>query len=163
LLEPVVQVPLVLRQAGPDRGTRIATPVETVDLMPTVVELLGLEEPEGLAGRSMAALLSGGSLRRRPFRLIERRSYPNRPEVRGLALHGGDWKVVYYHDLDGSEQRLLGRRATGLDGENRFTSDSEEAQWLESALAALDAARDGTSEDLDAEERRMLRSLGYLD
>jgi len=163
LLEPVVQVPLVVRLPGSDRGRRVVAPVETVDLLPTVVELLALGELPDVAGRSLVPFLAGGSLPSRPFRLIERRTYKDRPEVRALALHGGAWKAVYYRDLDGSEQHLLGRRATGLDGRNLFTAESEEAQWLDSALTAFDAARDGTAEELDDEERRMLRSLGYLD
>lgn len=163
LLEPVVQVPLVVRPPGPDRGRRIAAPVETVDLLPTFAELFGFEAPANLAGRSLVPALLGASLPDRPYRLIERRAYKDRPEVRALALRGADWKAVYYHDLDGSVQHLLGRRATGLDGENLYTADSREARWLEAALAVVGSARDGSTEDLDDEERRMLRSLGYVD
>lgn len=53
--EPSVRVPLLIRRAG-DQGTRrIDEPVSQIDLLPTMLELLGIAIPEHLEGRSLFA------------------------------------------------------------------------------------------------------------
>jgi arylsulfatase A-like enzyme len=164
LLEGVIKVPLIFR--APDRNvvSRVEDPVETVDIVPTLVDLLDLPDPAGpdLAGRSLAPALAGEPLPKLKYRFIERRAYPDRPEVVGVALHGGDWKAVYYRDEDGSETRSLSRQAHGLDGANLYEPESQEAQWLETAWTGLRKINTSATE-LDEEQRRMLQALGYLD
>ena len=61
LHEELLRVPLIVSLPGTLRGgQRIQTPVQSVDLFPTLVELLGLPMPANLAGRSHAAALRGG-------------------------------------------------------------------------------------------------------
>jgi arylsulfatase A-like enzyme len=162
LLEPVVKVPLIVRLPDQTTAARVESPVETVDLAPTLLDLFDLASPDELPGISLVPALEGKALPRRQFRLVERRAYPEQPEVVGVALHGGDWKAVYYRDEDGVESHLLGRRAGGLDGVNLYASDSDEARWLDAARRGLLAA-ESTSPDLDEEELRMLRALGYVE
>jgi arylsulfatase A-like enzyme/tetratricopeptide (TPR) repeat protein len=51
-----LQVPLVVRLPGDRRaGARVATPVELVDVLPTILDLVGVAAPAGLAGRSLFA------------------------------------------------------------------------------------------------------------
>ncbi|HEX4953717.1 MAG TPA: sulfatase [Thermoanaerobaculia bacterium] len=56
--EEVLRVPLVVVAPGVAGGQRVARPVELVDLYPTIFELAGLPQPEGLEGRSLAPLLA---------------------------------------------------------------------------------------------------------
>jgi arylsulfatase A-like enzyme len=62
LYEELLRVPLVFWWPGRiAAGTRIARPVQTVDVFPTLLELAAISGPEGLPGRSRAAeLLSSG-------------------------------------------------------------------------------------------------------
>jgi arylsulfatase A-like enzyme len=61
LHEELVRVPLVVVFPGViEPGRRIRAPIQTVDLFPTIVELLGLPASEELSGRSFAARLQGG-------------------------------------------------------------------------------------------------------
>jgi len=49
-----LHVPLLVKLPGSARaGTRVAAPVETIDLLPTVARLVGLTPPGGLRGRSL--------------------------------------------------------------------------------------------------------------
>lgn len=51
VFDELVRVPLVVKFPGQkDAGRRITTQVQTVDLVPTIFESLGLPQPEGLAG-----------------------------------------------------------------------------------------------------------------
>ena len=53
-----LHVPLLLAWPGCDAGTTVTTPVSTIDISPTVLELLGIATPPELDGRS---LFEGGS------------------------------------------------------------------------------------------------------
>jgi len=57
LFEESLRVPLVVAAPGGKPGAEVTTPVELVDLYPTLDELAGLEQPPGLQGRSLAPLL----------------------------------------------------------------------------------------------------------
>jgi arylsulfatase A-like enzyme/predicted Zn-dependent protease len=60
LYDEVIRVPLLIKQPRGHRGgTRVTTPVQHVDLMPTVLRGEGLALPDGLAGRDLAPLLTG--------------------------------------------------------------------------------------------------------
>jgi choline-sulfatase len=60
--ESTLAVPLVLRGPGIPAGTRLATTTRSVDLVPTVLDLLGNppDPSQKLSGRSLAAPLRGG-------------------------------------------------------------------------------------------------------
>lgn len=56
---PVVRVPLMFRGPGVAAGRRIASPVGHTDLMPTILDLLGLPPLDVAMGRSLAAIVRG--------------------------------------------------------------------------------------------------------
>jgi arylsulfatase A-like enzyme len=57
LFEELLRTPLILSGGGVPEGLRIAAPVQNVDLLPTLLELCGIEAPAGLHGRSLGPLL----------------------------------------------------------------------------------------------------------
>jgi len=60
LHEDVIRIPLMMR--GPTVvARRISAPISLVDVMPTVLDLLGLAVPPGLDGVSLAAVARGGA------------------------------------------------------------------------------------------------------
>jgi arylsulfatase A-like enzyme/predicted Zn-dependent protease len=62
LHDETLHVPLVIRAPGRCRaGTRALQTVSLVDVLPTIVELLGLPNPDVLQGRSLVPLLRGES------------------------------------------------------------------------------------------------------
>lgn len=60
LYEPTVHVPLITYFPGAGRqGVSVREVVETVDILPTVLEYLGIPEPRGIRGRSLWPLIRG--------------------------------------------------------------------------------------------------------
>lgn len=50
----IAPVPLFIKTPGQVAGGVVDDPVETVDIMPTMLDMLGIEAPDGLDGRSFA-------------------------------------------------------------------------------------------------------------
>lgn len=59
--DPACHVPLVIRAPGGAAGRRVLDFSEAVDLVPTILELAGIEVPGHLDGRSLAAIVRGDS------------------------------------------------------------------------------------------------------
>jgi len=55
-----LRIPLVVHAPGRARGRRVQRLASTIDFLPTLAELAGLELPAGLPGTSFADLLAGG-------------------------------------------------------------------------------------------------------
>lgn len=59
--EQLERVPLIVRLPGGPAGTRVATPVGSVDIAPTLLDALGVPAPAGFQGRSLLPLARAGS------------------------------------------------------------------------------------------------------
>jgi arylsulfatase A-like enzyme len=62
LYATVTRIPWLLRAPGGAAGRVVAGPVESVDLVPTLLELAGLPSAPDVDGRSLAAAVRGGEL-----------------------------------------------------------------------------------------------------
>ena len=59
LYNATIHVPLVVKLPGQDRARRVATPVQQIDLVPTILDLAGAPKRTALHGRSLRPLLEG--------------------------------------------------------------------------------------------------------
>jgi arylsulfatase A-like enzyme len=75
---------------GIDTGREVQSIVNLVDVMPTVLDLMGIEKPDRLQGRSFVSLLEGREAPDRP--VIAETRIPNRSN-RLCLIHEG-WKYI---------------------------------------------------------------------
>jgi arylsulfatase A-like enzyme/Tfp pilus assembly protein PilF len=162
LYEPVIRVPLILSGAGIPRAIVIDEQVSVIDIVPTVMTLLGVQTPPDLDGESLAGLLTGGSRATIPVAYAES-YYPKYhygwSELRSIRADG--WKVIdaprpelYRLADDPGESRNLFEEQDALG--SRMVS---EAQRFEQELTG------GRSVEPPAPDRdtlARLRSLGYV-
>jgi arylsulfatase A-like enzyme len=160
LYTTVTRVPWLIRTPGGVAGQVVAEPVETVDLMPTLLELAGVPSPPGLEGRSLAATVRGGAppgprtgLAHSPFWGEQR------------AIVEGDLHLVL--TLDAARMELFDYRTDPLELVDLAASRAREAERLVRAMRARTSALPGTpvarglaarTPEVDA----TLRALGYL-
>ncbi|MFQ5352120.1 MAG: sulfatase, partial [Candidatus Binatia bacterium] len=71
LFEESIHVPLMLRGPGIKPGVRYDAGVSTLDLMPTLLELMGLSPPDAIQGESLATALRSGLPFSMPPRFVE--------------------------------------------------------------------------------------------
>jgi arylsulfatase A-like enzyme len=141
LYEGGLRIPLIIRWPSQVKaGTEIATPVSTLDLMPTLAEMAGIPAPEkaGTDGLSIAPVLQGKSAPARDT--FYWHNPAPRPSSTGdwfsSAIRVGDWKLL---DFPGEKKVELYNLATDpSESKNLATEHPEDRERL---LAKLNAWR----------------------
>jgi arylsulfatase A-like enzyme len=89
-----LRIPLLLRLPdGRFAGTSRSEIVEIVDLLPTLLELVGAAAPAGSEGRSLVPLLAGSASGPERPALAELYDFEQGGEI--LSLRSGRWRYVY--------------------------------------------------------------------
>ena len=156
--EPTLRVPLVVWAPGLLRPRVVEEPVRHVDVLPTVLDLLGLEAAPDLPGRSLVPLLAGRGGTARPgyFEALSASLNRGWAPLRGVREGG-----LKYIDLPVPELYDLG--ADPSETHNLAASRPAELDRLRERLTRLRAGEKGiarVAESREAVER--LRALGYV-
>ena len=163
LHEELLRVPLIISWPGRiPAGTQIDAPVQTIDLLPTVLELTGLPIPTGLPGRSLAGVLRGGA--------------PPAETVLFLQQNPRNWSVTA--TVGGARFRLVKQRGQrrlalyNLSSDPRADRDVAD-EHPEARRALLELARSAGVTDrslredgartVSADEIERLSAMGYVD
>lgn len=168
LYEEVLRVPFILCGPGVPKGLRVDTPVSLVDVMPTLLTLLGQPVPEGLDGENLVPLLQGQPLAPRPlFAALALDAFEGYAVIDGVEkLHADTREKVYkIYDLlkDPTEQQDLAplrpERLFQLTDLMVRHQDAQRQQALN-----LDAGAKVTPESLPTLEAltEQFRAMGYL-
>ncbi len=167
-----IRIPLIIRAAG-IAPRRVAVPVETIDLFPTILDLLGVESPPS-QGRTLVPAMHGERIEPREHVFSSARAVSRRHADRGYELDldrrirtvrssrfklieypgvGGDYYELYDLELDPRERRDVLGREPGV---------AEELRGVLREWGQGDVGDPGPSPRLDPETFERLRSLGYL-
>ncbi|HWX24082.1 MAG TPA: sulfatase, partial [Vicinamibacteria bacterium] len=94
IYESTLHIPLIFAGRGVPRGRVVSDRVGTVDVLPTVLGLLGVPAPDGLSGRDLRPALEGHSLRPQPLyaESLFGRLNCRWSSLRALTLE--DWKLI---------------------------------------------------------------------
>jgi arylsulfatase A-like enzyme/Flp pilus assembly protein TadD len=158
--DATLHVPMIL--SAPGIGPRVErTPVATVDLVPTVLDLLGFAVPSGLDGRSLLATEESGKRSARVLYFEALDANLTRGWAPLTGVMAGGWKYI---DLPTPELYDLRRDPGELD--NLAARDREQTRVLQSRLKGVGTSRAAPPEAeraaLDAETSQRLASLGYI-
>lgn len=174
LYEELIRVPFLVRAPGAPAGLRLEHPVSVVALVPTVLELCGVDAREySFQQPSLAARIHGEPEPEGEAAIFAEVDFvppkdPNIPvgETRKKSLRKGDWKIILDQLSDSYELYDLAADP----GETRDLSEAE-PERLEQLKVALDLAIEHAGQDaldpeeldLSPDEVEMLRSLGYVE
>lgn len=169
--EESVTVPLIVFGGGVRaKGVRVDDVVGHVDLVPTILDMVGLPLPPELMGKSLAPVLRGES----PSAGGIGSSLLQRHKGRSLeSVRSKEWKVIIDHRAD---RDLTEAFDLNVDPEEQSPLEGDRAQALvEEALSWLETrgirehhvrmtlgAGDPSKTALPPELEEQLRSLGYL-
>jgi arylsulfatase A-like enzyme/Flp pilus assembly protein TadD len=157
--DSTLRVPLLMWAPPSIRPGVVARPARLVDIMPTVLDLVGVGVPAALDGRSARSSLGEGPLDDDGsyFEALNANLTRNWAPLKGMVRNGVklvDLPVPELYDLssDPGETR------------NLYASQRERARDLESRLDRLNAAvsRPAIPAPVDPDAAARLRSLGYV-
>jgi arylsulfatase A-like enzyme len=178
----MLNVPLILWwPKGIAGGAEIADTVQTIDLMPTLLELSRLPVPERAQGQSLLPLLAEAnptSLGWSPRPAFAERAYAPAAfenedplQLDSLAVVDGDWKLIKNTGRPEGwpEYELYDHRDDPLNLVNVADKHPEIVErlgqtldrWHRSALEAR-VETEAAADELSPEEIEKLRSLGYI-
>lgn len=107
LYEGGIRVPFLAAGPGVAKGVN-ATPISSVDFLPTICELAGLPAPKGIDGVSLAPALQQQALKPRPL-FWHYPHYSNQGGAPGGAVRDGDWKLIEFYEDNRLELYNLAR------------------------------------------------------
>ncbi len=156
--ESTLRVPLVLAQIGPgarsEPGRTVDTPVQHIDIVPTIVDALELRGPDGLPGRTLLAA-DDSQPRLTYFEamtpMLKRGWAPLSGVINGRNKY-----------IDLPIRELYDLAADPREARNLATSDAARAGALVADLRSLGAVLPGEQRAENAAVRAKLESLGYV-
>ena len=142
LYEEVLRIPLLMRHSGIiPRGGVVDVPVQNMDIMPTVLDWLGIEAPAGLDGTSLRTLAEGQiSPPRDVFSEIEGSSKPGHwaywlaPRSDLRSIRRGNYKYIHHVRDGGADELYRLAAASPYETTNLIAADPNMAQQLRQAL-----------------------------
>jgi arylsulfatase A-like enzyme len=180
------QVPLVFRwPSSPDvkKGVMIEQQVQNLDIMPTILELAGIQGPTNMQGRSLVSLLNGRGVatwQEQPAitqTMVDTEPPPgsastNKVQKPHFGIIERNWKLVRKEVEPDPLQELYEHPVDHLNLTNVIKSEGPSAHVkpLDDALAAWKARAQAAqlpndetmTSQLSSEELRRLRALGYV-
>jgi arylsulfatase A-like enzyme/TolA-binding protein len=163
LYDELIHVPLIIRYPSLiPKGEVISAQVRTVDIMPTILALLGISIKEKIDGLSLLPLIQK---EKRNKREAFSETYPCLKSLRTEELKfinnlKKEEKEFYDLSKDPKEKtNLIGER------EEAKIFDQNLANWMnsqEELLASLPKSRPTSKIEIDPEVRERLRAMGYL-
>ncbi len=126
--DDVTRIPLVMWMPGRlPAGRVVDEPVQCIDIMPTLLNLVDVEAPETLQGRSLMSLIEGDPdwQPRTLYFESSAAGYTANPEEyerRFLALRTAEWKLI--HDVAGKRYELYDLRVDPYEENNLWSRQS---------------------------------------
>jgi arylsulfatase A-like enzyme len=163
LYTTVTRIPLIIRPPGGTEGRAVTEVVESIDIMPTILEMAGVSLPQTpIHGRSLGGLMEGR--KREPSR-----AFGEFPPFGGTRHHADETYHLVTHDGAGAFELFdyrndpLELRDLSADMPEVVESMTDELEIWSSTLAAIEPFVRAKPGELDPEVEKQLRALGYLD
>jgi arylsulfatase A-like enzyme len=174
LYQEQIRVPLILQGPGIPAEQVVATIVEHVDLMPTLLQLAGLDQPTvaEVQGRSLVGLLSeDGAHDQRTMAYSEIHSFFTLSESPGkrdigviYSIIDGRWKLLHFPRRP-TYDKLFDLQEDPGELRNLIDQHRDVAESLLGELIRREAidTQLPEKEEITAEDLELLRSLGYVE
>jgi choline-sulfatase len=159
---------------------RITEPVQLIDVMPTILELLDLKPPDILQGQALVPLARGLPFRRRTPVMTSRFAHAGAkpggvPEnrINTFAMVDANWKLIYREkgkDVGLERVELYNRRTDRAERKNVASAHPAEVErmmaeignWLTAQKQIRTVLGKATPSTMDQRTLDQLRSLGYI-
>lgn len=164
LYDEVMRVPLIMYLPGMQKAAAINELAQSIDILPTVLDLLGINIPHQAQGISLAGLMEG-----RKNALKNDFVYCQGVPLVTIAIRSEDWKLFLKpKDSDNIEGRLFDLKKDPRELRNVYKDNPKIAATLRSSLEAwqksLVVYQQGQLEfidGVDGETKHRIKNTGY--
>ncbi|HSH01753.1 MAG TPA: sulfatase [Anaerolineae bacterium] len=138
--EEVLRVPLMFRYTGTiSPNLTITTPVQTTDILPTILDLLEIPKPDNLDGQSLLPLLQGTPFPDRSIYVkqgADALSSPDyyAPDQAIYAITQDNWKYIHHFGRPNLDELYYLAPVSPYETDNLITTDAHTAQTLRQQL-----------------------------
>jgi arylsulfatase A-like enzyme len=158
LYEEVIHVPLIIKVPGLRGGKVVEELTQTVDIMPTIIELLGIPVPHRAQGKSLVPLMKGeatGTMRKYAFgHLPGDESYIRSKQWKLIRYWDGRKELFHISEDRGEERNLWSKRPdVGL------MLEKELVAWEKSLPSFKVQSR--FLPNIDEQTRKKIKETGY--
>ncbi len=160
LYEEVLRVPLIVRFPGAAHTGVIDTPVQSIDVLPTILDYLKIEKGNALLmGESVLSFIDKPESGRKNPIFSER--------MHLLSIRKGDYKLIYNRNLEYAELYDLakdpGEQNNLFEDSGRLAlAEALKRELLEWSTGIQEIKPAGTGVRLDTKTIEKLKSLGYI-
>jgi arylsulfatase A-like enzyme len=129
--EPVVHIPLIIKEPNQIEGNIFNDLVEQIDITATIMDFSGIPAPSWLEGRSLYPLISGKDLQPRPAfsMFFEGSRSRNQKITKGfISVYEGHYKLIYF--IEENRSLLFNLKEDPDEMNNLFDKEPETGQRL---------------------------------
>ena len=164
LYQEQLGVPLIVRfPNGEGAGNSIEAIAQHIDIVPTILDVAGVEMPEGLTGRSLRGLLSGVP----GEDLVQAVSYLDMDNREAESVTSAIGKLILHHYDIGQGELLFDLSTDPDELVNLVDERPVIAGYLQQAMRAFDLAQEirltPDEGEIPPELMERLRAVGYFD
>lgn len=143
LYEEVLRVPLLMRYSGViTPGQTVDSPVQNMDLMPTILDYAGLTVPSGLRARNLRPALEGSTLAAHDL-FSEMQGLPDdthpfhwlTPQYELRAVRRENWKYIQHVNHPANDELYQLTSSSIYEVNNQIATEPAKAEELRHALA----------------------------
>ncbi len=164
--DSVMRIPLLIKPPAsliPQAGQKTAVTASTIDLFPTIIDLLGLTAPPSLPGRSLVPWMENPR-QQDPIDTVYFQESPE--ETAWTGIRTPDWKFLRKIEDGETSRWLLSLRTDPEERHDHLRENREVAEALEQRieawLGAQQAVTPSSLKDMSETMRQALRQAGYL-
>ena len=170
LYEESIKVPLILRYSKSQKK-KIDTQIQSTDIMPTILEILGIELIENIEGNSLMPLIRENKKTREytfaesgmSFFKEDKRRYIGGIRGKWRMIRTDEWKLIYIPHPQNHIFELYNLKEDQKETKNLIEKKTEIANKLKEELFKWMKDTDSTEEiNLTEKSKETLRKLGYM-
>jgi arylsulfatase A-like enzyme len=173
LYNELIKIPTIMRYPSLiPGGTEVDEIVQSIDIVPTILEAAGVEKPEIMNGKSLLSLIRGKDVNWRDYAISEV------SWVDAKAIVTKKWKYIHHFETELvlsylCDKYTKGRELYDLESDpkelnNIYVENKEIAGKLYNQMMSVlpkserERVKLGETIEIDEETQEQLRSLGYL-
>jgi arylsulfatase A-like enzyme len=160
----MLNVPLIVRIPGLGNGRPVDHQAQHADIVPTILDALGIPVPATVEGRSLVPWITGGAI---PEDTEEEAAFSwlNQAGVKAASVTTPRWHLIERRS-PASDRSLYDRRSDPKEQSDRAADRPVRSGYLAARIKAEELPRKGMLKAreglIDPELREQLRALGYI-